>query len=102
MHYAFDLWVTRRFPGCPFERYTDDVIVHCDSERQARHLRAAIAERLGPLDLELHPEKTRVVYCKDRAAEEAMSTPASTTSVTPSGLAEHVAPGGCSAASYRP
>jgi group II intron reverse transcriptase/maturase len=64
MHYAFDRWMDREHPGCPFERYADDIVVHCDTERQARNLRAAIAERLGPLGLELHPEKTKVVFCK--------------------------------------
>jgi len=67
MHYAFDRWMDREFPGCPFERYADDVIVHCNSEHQARRLQAAIAERLGTLGLELHPEKTKVVYCRDAA-----------------------------------
>jgi hypothetical protein len=65
MHYAFDCWMDRQFPGCPFERYADDVVIHCDTEQQARVLRAAVAERLGALRLELHPEKTRIVYCKD-------------------------------------
>jgi len=65
MHYAFDAWMDREFPGCPFERYADDVVAHCDSEDQARHLRAAIAKRLGALGLELHPGKTKIVYCKD-------------------------------------
>ena len=65
MHYAFDRWMDREFPGCPFERYADDVVAHCNSEEQAQHLRAAIAGRLGTLGLELHPEKTKVVYCKD-------------------------------------
>jgi RNA-directed DNA polymerase len=65
MHYAFDSWMAREHPGCPFERYADDVIVHCDSEHQAQHLLAAIAERLAPLGLELHPEKSKIVYCKD-------------------------------------
>ena len=65
MHYAFDRWMRRDFPGCPFERYADDVVAHCDSEDQARTLRVAIAERLGPLGLELHPAKTKIVYCKD-------------------------------------
>ena len=65
MHYAFDKWIGREFPGCPFERYADDIIVHCDSEDQARELRAAIAARLGALGLELHPAKTKIVYCKD-------------------------------------
>ena len=65
MHYAFDKWMDREFPGCPFERYADDVIAHCDTEDQARHLRAAVAERLGALGLELHPVKTKIVFCKD-------------------------------------
>jgi group II intron reverse transcriptase/maturase len=69
MHYAFDTWMDREFPGCPFERYADDVVAHCDSEEQARTLRAAIAERLGALGLELHPAKTKIV-CAPRAQRE--------------------------------
>ncbi len=65
MHYAFDMWMAREHPGCPFERYADDIVVHCNTEEQARTLQAAIAERLGTLGLELHPEKTKVAYCKD-------------------------------------
>jgi len=65
MHYAFDTWMVREFPGCPFERYADDVVAHCDSEDQAHHLRAAIATRLGALGLELHPDKTKIVFCQD-------------------------------------
>ncbi len=65
MHYAFDRWMAREFPGCPFERYADDIVAHCDTEGQARQLRVAIAERLGALGLELHPDKTKIVYCKD-------------------------------------
>jgi retron-type reverse transcriptase len=65
MHYAFGTWMDREFPGCPFERYADDIVAHCDTEGQARELRAAIAKRLGTLGLELHPVKTKIVYCKD-------------------------------------
>jgi RNA-directed DNA polymerase len=65
MHYAFDKWMDREHPGCPFERYADDVVAHCDTEEQAQELRTAIAERLGTLGLELHPEKTKIVFCKD-------------------------------------
>jgi RNA-directed DNA polymerase len=65
MHYAFDRWMDREHPDCPFERYADDVVAHCDTEDQARMLRAAIEVRLGALGLELHPVKTKVVYCKD-------------------------------------
>ena len=65
MHYAFDVWMDREFPDCPFERYADDVVAHCGSEERARVLWAAIAKRLGALGLELHPVKTKIVYCKD-------------------------------------
>jgi group II intron reverse transcriptase/maturase len=65
MHYAFDTWMVREHPGCPFERYADDIVAHCDSADQARALQAAIAERLQTLGLRLHPEKTKIAYCKD-------------------------------------
>ena len=65
MHYVFDRWMDREYPGSPFERYADDIVVHCDTEEQARGLRAALAERLGSFGLGLHPEKTKIVYCKD-------------------------------------
>jgi hypothetical protein len=55
----------REYPGCPFERYADDVVAHCDTEEQARQLQAALTERLGSLGLELHPAKTKIVYCQD-------------------------------------
>ena len=56
---------TANTPGCPFERYADDVVIHCDTEQQARQLWADLAARLGSLGLELHPDKTKIVYCKD-------------------------------------
>ena len=65
MHYAFDKWMDREHPGCPFERYADDVVIHCDTEQQAQQLWADLVERLGSLGLELHPDKTKIVYCKD-------------------------------------
>jgi len=65
MHYAFDQWMGREYPDCPFERYADDVVAHCDSEEHARMLRDSIADRLGALGLELHPVKTKIVFCKD-------------------------------------
>ena len=65
LHYAFDAWMGREFPNIPFERYVDDVVVHCGSENQARHVRDAIAARLAEVGLEVHPDKTRIVYCKD-------------------------------------
>jgi RNA-directed DNA polymerase len=65
MTYAFDMWMTREHSGSPFERYADDIVVHCDTEKQARLLWVGIAKRLKTVGLELHPEKTKVVYCKD-------------------------------------
>lgn len=63
MHYAFDAWLAREQPRVGFERYCDDVIVHCVSEKQAQFLRDAIADRLAEFGLTLHPEKTKIVYC---------------------------------------
>jgi RNA-directed DNA polymerase len=63
MHYAFDTWLARKCPGVRFERYCDDAVVHCASEQQARHVRDAIAGRLAEAGLELHPQKTKIVYC---------------------------------------
>ena len=65
LHYALDRWVQRHYPSVPFERYADDMIVHCRSEQEARRVLAAIRERLAACGLELHPTKTRLVYCKD-------------------------------------
>jgi RNA-directed DNA polymerase len=65
LHYAFDVWMSREFPAVQFERYVDDAVVHCVSERQARVVRDAIADRLEQVGLRLHPDKTRIVYCKD-------------------------------------
>jgi RNA-directed DNA polymerase len=65
LHYAFDRWVRRSCPHLAFERFADDVIVHCRTKAEAEAGRAAIAQRLRECGLELHPEKTRVVYCKD-------------------------------------
>ena len=64
LHYAFDRWMRRTFPSFPFERYADDVIVHCDREQQAVQVRDAISARLAECGLTLHPDKTRIVYCK--------------------------------------
>ena len=65
LHYAFDIWMRKHYPHLPFERYADDAIVHCRTEMEAQEARAAIAARMQECRLELHPEKTKVVYCKD-------------------------------------
>jgi RNA-directed DNA polymerase len=65
MHYAFDAWMGRQFPSVEFERYSDDIIVHCVSRRQAQTVMTALAARMEEVGLRLHPDKTRIVYCKD-------------------------------------
>jgi RNA-directed DNA polymerase len=69
MHYAFDRWMDREHPDSPFERYADDGVIHCNTEDQARGLLASVAERLGSLGLELHPDKTKIVYCRDASRQ---------------------------------
>jgi RNA-directed DNA polymerase len=65
LHYAFDEWMQENYPTIPFERYADDIILHCRSEKQAHWIKARIKERLAEFKLELHPKKTKIVYCKD-------------------------------------
>jgi RNA-directed DNA polymerase len=65
MHYAFDTWLARKWPGITFERYADDAVVHCVSERQARDALASLMNRMEEVGLQLHPDKTQIVYCRD-------------------------------------
>jgi RNA-directed DNA polymerase len=65
LHYAFDLWMQRTFPGVPFERYADDAICHGRSEAEALALRQALDRRFAECRLVLHADKTKIVYCKD-------------------------------------
>jgi hypothetical protein len=61
----YDVWMRRKYPQLPLERYADGAIVHCRTEAEAREVRAALAARMEECRLELHPEKTKVVYRKD-------------------------------------
>ena len=65
LHYVFDNWMQTEFPTIAFERYADDVICHCVSEKQAKFILGAIRRRMAEFKLQLHPEKTQIVYCKD-------------------------------------
>jgi RNA-directed DNA polymerase len=65
MTYAFDEWMKREYPKTPFCRYADDAVAHCRSESEAKKLLAAIENRLRECKLEMHPEKSGIVYCKD-------------------------------------
>ena len=70
LHYTFDEWMRSNYPHNPFERYADDIVAHCKTEAEANELMKAIAERLAQCKLELHPEKTKIVYCKDDGRKE--------------------------------
>jgi len=70
LHHAFDVWMAERHPQCPFERYADDVVVHCRSQAEAQTMRRTIEERLKACKLEAHPGKTKVVYCRDSNRRE--------------------------------
>ncbi|SEG94218.1 RNA-directed DNA polymerase [Thermomonospora echinospora] len=65
LHHAFDAWMARELPGVVFERYADDAVVHCSSLELAERVLAAIKGRMAGVGLQPHPDKTRIVYCKD-------------------------------------
>jgi len=65
LHWTFDRWMVRHHPEMPFERFADDILCHCDTERQATILRGELEKRFAECGLALHPDKTRIVYCKD-------------------------------------
>ena len=65
LHYTFDRWMARNHPDIPFERFADDALCHCVSESQAKILKEALEKRFAECGLQLHPEKTKIVYCKD-------------------------------------
>ena len=65
LHYAFDEWMRRNYPHVRFERYADDVVIHAATRSQAESLLEAVRNRLKECHLEVHPEKTKIVYCKD-------------------------------------
>ena len=61
LHVAFDKWMEKNYPGIPFERYADDIVVHCKSEKQSLYMLVQIRNRMRSCKLELHPEKTRII-----------------------------------------
>jgi group II intron reverse transcriptase/maturase len=70
LHYAFDKWMERENPTIPFERYADDGVCHCASQAQAECLKEMLEKRMKAVGLELHPDKTKIVYCKDDDRQE--------------------------------
>ena len=65
LHYVFDAWITRNYPESKWCRYADDGICHCKTKEQAELLLAKLAQRFKDCKLEIHPDKTKIVYCKD-------------------------------------
>ena len=65
LHYVFDKWMERNYPQVPFCRYADDGVVHCRDEAEARLMKEVLENRFKECNLELHSEKTRIIYCKD-------------------------------------
>jgi RNA-directed DNA polymerase len=65
LHHVFDTWMSREHPDCPFERYADDIVIHCRTEADAQEVKRSVEQRLRQCKLEAHPEKTRIVYCRD-------------------------------------
>jgi group II intron reverse transcriptase/maturase len=65
LHYTFDLWMRRAYPDLPWCRYADDGLVHCRTEQEAEAVRAELQARLEECHLQMHPTKTKIVYCRD-------------------------------------
>lgn len=65
LHYAFDMWMERNHRDKPFARYADDGIAHCHSREEAEKLWDSLEKRFAECKLDLHPTKTRIIYCKD-------------------------------------
>lgn len=70
LHYAFDIWMKKHHPDIPFERYADDTVCHCWTEKQAIFLKSVLVKRFEECDLKLNEEKTKIVYCKDSNRKE--------------------------------
>ncbi len=70
LHYAMDKWLELNHPTVMFARYADDAILHCRSKTHAEQTLNAVRERMKECGLELHPEKTKIVYCKDYRRQE--------------------------------
>ena len=65
LHYVFDKWMQKNHSRVSWCRYADDGLVHCHSEEEAQQLLSALQSRFESCGLELHPVKTKIVYCKD-------------------------------------
>ena len=64
LHVVFDKWMEKEHPEKPFERYADDIVVHCKTEKQAKFVKAMIEKRMKSCKLELHPVKTKIIHLR--------------------------------------
>ena len=74
LHYCTDEWMRINYPNCPFERYADDSVIHLRNEEEANSLKEALGKRMEECGLSLHPDKTRIVYCKDANRKNSFSS----------------------------
>ena len=70
LHHAFDMWMQETYPQNPFERYADDIVIHCQSKEDAEQMLETLKQRMQEFELTLHPEKTKIVYCKNYERKE--------------------------------
>jgi len=70
LHYALDVWLARNMRSVRFVRYADDGVIHCKSEEQAKLVMRRVQGRLRECRLEMHPDKSRIVYCQDINRQE--------------------------------
>ena len=64
LHVVFDGWISRELPAVKWERYADDIIIHCASQSAAHEVLELVKRRLTQVGLTAHEEKTKIVYCK--------------------------------------
>lgn len=74
LHFALDMWLSKRYPMIKFVRYADDIVIHCENKSQAEAVLQAVRDRLEEVKLKLNEEKSRIVYCKDYRRHENHST----------------------------
>lgn len=74
LHYAFDKWLERTDKNVVFTRYADDVILHCNTKAHAEKVLNLVHQRMASVGLELHPQKTKIVYCRDYRRKEKYPT----------------------------
>ena len=64
LHFCIDKWMSIHFPSTKMVRYADDMIIHCGTQQEAEHLLCQVKERFKQCGLTVHPQKTKIVYCK--------------------------------------